>query len=84
VILSTHIVDDISTYVTTWQSSALVVAKGIPKRIDRKRKRKVNLNKSDKKDAFSKLTVDLLRAFHTFKSREKTVIHVLSDNQPGC
>ena len=84
VILSTHIVDDISNLCNNMAIICLgqVVAKGNPIELTEGVKGRI-WTKAIEKDALSNYQTDL-RVISTHLKAGKTVIHVLSDNQPDA
>jgi len=84
VILSTHIVDDISNLCNNMAIICLgeVVAKGIPNELTENVKGKI-WTKAIEKDALANYQADL-RVISTHLKAGKTVIHVLNDNQPDA
>ena len=82
VILSTHIVDDISNLCNNMAIICLgeVVAKGNPNELTENVKGKI-WTKAIEKDALANYQSDL-KVISTHLKAGKTVIHVLSDNQP--
>ena len=84
VILSTHIVDDISNLCNNMAIICLgeVVAKGNPNELTQNVKGRI-WTKAIEKDALSNYQTDL-RVISTHLKAGKTVIHVLSDNQPDA
>ena len=84
VILSTHIVDDISNLCNNMAIICLgeVVAKGNPNELTEGVKGRI-WTKAIEKDALANYQSDL-RVISTHLKAGKTVIHVLSDNQPDA
>lgn len=84
VILSTHIVDDVSNLCNNMAIICLgqVVAKGNPNELTENVKGRI-WTKAIEKDALTNYQLDL-RVISTHLKAGKTVIHVLSDNQPDA